>query len=85
MTFIALMLSFSTHVTMTLLASLIAFLASLLTLIAFAIDIALFVYVKHQMKKLDGVIANTDTGPGMFCSCFIITPSVLTLHVKVSG
>ncbi|KAK7677146.1 hypothetical protein QCA50_019855 [Cerrena zonata] len=65
-TFIALMLSFSTHVTMTLLASLIAFLASLLTLIAFAIDIALFVYVKHQMKKLDGVIANTDTGPGFW-------------------
>lgn len=65
-TFIALLLSFSTHVTMTLLSSLISFLAALLTLIAFAIDIALYAYVKHQMKKLDGVIANTNTGPGTY-------------------
>lgn len=50
---------------MTLLSSLTAFLAALLTLIAFAIDIALFAFVKHQMHKLDGVDTNTDTAPGM--------------------
>ncbi|CAL1697791.1 unnamed protein product [Somion occarium] len=65
-TFIALILSFSTHVTMTLLSSLTAFLAALLTLIAFAIDIALFAFVKHQMHKLDGVDTNTDTAPAFW-------------------
>ncbi|KAH9886961.1 hypothetical protein C8Q73DRAFT_266718 [Cubamyces lactineus] len=65
-TFIALLLSLSTHVTFTLLASLVSFLAALLTLIAFAIDIALYAYVKHQMGKLDGVASNTDTAPGFW-------------------
>ena len=63
-TFIALLLSLSTHVTFTLLASLASFLAALLTLIAFAIDIALYAWVKHQMGKLDGVGSTTDTAPG---------------------
>ncbi|OSD03824.1 hypothetical protein PYCCODRAFT_1434221 [Trametes coccinea BRFM310] len=65
-TFIALLLSLSTHVTATLLASLTAFLAALLTLIAFAIDIALYAWVKHQVGKLDGVASNTDTAPGFW-------------------
>ncbi|KAI0776639.1 hypothetical protein BD413DRAFT_610250 [Trametes elegans] len=65
-TFIALLLSLSTHVTFTLLASLVSFLAALLTLIAFAIDIALYAWVKHQMGKLDGVASNTDTAPGFW-------------------
>ncbi|CDO69953.1 hypothetical protein BN946_scf184836.g27 [Trametes cinnabarina] len=65
-TFIALLLSLSTHVTFTLLASLTAFLAALLTLIAFAIDIALYAWVKHQVGKLDGVGSNTDTAPGFW-------------------
>ena len=61
MTLIAFLLSLSSHVTLTLLASLTSFLAALLTLIAFAVDIALFVFVKHQMGKLDGVSARTIT------------------------
>ncbi|KII84029.1 hypothetical protein PLICRDRAFT_46370 [Plicaturopsis crispa FD-325 SS-3] len=65
-TFIALLLSFSTHVTFTLLSSLTAFLAALLTLIAFAIDIALLAYTKHQFKKLNNVDENTYTGPGFW-------------------
>ena len=67
---IALLLSLSTHVTLTLLASLASFLASLLALIAFAVDIALYAYVKHQMGKLAGVESNTDTAPGESLSCF---------------
>lgn len=63
-TFVALLLSFSTHVTFTLLASLTAFLAATITLVAFAIDIALYVFVKHEVGKLAGVSANTDTAPG---------------------
>ncbi|KZP08884.1 pali-domain-containing protein [Athelia psychrophila] len=62
-TFIALLLSFSTHVTVTLLSSLVSFLAALITLIAFAIDIALFAYVKHKMRGID---QSTKTGPGFW-------------------
>jgi len=65
-TFIALLFSFSTHLTVSLIASLLAFLAATLTLIAFAIDIALYAYVKHQMKKLPGVDDLTLTGPGFW-------------------
>ncbi|EIW56840.1 uncharacterized protein TRAVEDRAFT_151472 [Trametes versicolor FP-101664 SS1] len=65
-TFVALLLSFSTHVTFTLLASLTAFLAATITLVAFAIDIALYVFVKHEVGKLAGVSANTDTAPGFW-------------------
>ncbi|KDQ52443.1 hypothetical protein JAAARDRAFT_162894 [Jaapia argillacea MUCL 33604] len=64
--FIALLLSFSTHITVTLIASLVAFLAALLTLIAFACDIALYAYVKHQVGKLPGVSESTITGPGFW-------------------
>ena len=66
MTLIAFLLSLSSHVTLTLLASLTSFLAALLTLIAFAVDIALFAFVKHEMGKLDSVDASTDTAPGEF-------------------
>ncbi|RDX46082.1 hypothetical protein OH76DRAFT_1407437 [Lentinus brumalis] len=65
-TLIAFILSLSTHVTMTLLASLTAFLAALITLIAFAVDIALYAFVKHEMGKLNGVSTNTDTAPGFW-------------------
>lgn len=65
-TFIALLFSFSTHLTISLIASFLAFLAAALTLIAFAIDIALYAYVKHQMKKLAGVEDLTLTGPGFW-------------------
>ncbi|KAI0632725.1 hypothetical protein C8Q77DRAFT_1158198 [Trametes polyzona] len=65
-TLVALLLSLSTHVTFTLLASLTAFLAATLTLVAFAIDIALYAFVKHEMGKLDGVSSSTHTGPGFW-------------------
>ncbi|GJE95569.1 SUR7/PalI family protein [Phanerochaete sordida] len=66
MTFVAFLLSLSTHITVALLASLASFLAALLTLIAFAIDIALYVFVKHQMGKLVGVSEHTDTAPAFW-------------------
>jgi len=65
-TFIAFAMSFSQHLTVTLLASLVSFLAALLTLIAFAIDIALFAYLKHQVNKLSDVHATTKTGAGFW-------------------
>lgn len=64
-TFIALLLSFSSHVTVTLISSLVSGLATFLTLLAFAIDIALYAYVKHKLGGLDGVSERTITGPGM--------------------
>lgn len=65
-TFIALLMSFSTHVTVTLVASLTSFLAAFLTLIAFAIDIALYAFVKHEIHNLPDVSGSTLTGPGFW-------------------
>lgn len=56
-------LALSEHITVALFATLTAWIASLITVIAFIIDIALFAWTKHQFKKL-GVEANTKTGPG---------------------
>ncbi|KIJ61260.1 hypothetical protein HYDPIDRAFT_116273 [Hydnomerulius pinastri MD-312] len=64
-TFVALLLSLSQHITVTLFASLTSFLAALLTLIAFAIDIALFAYVKNEMGNL-GYGGETITAPGFW-------------------
>jgi len=58
-------LALSEHVTVALIATLTAWLASLITLIAFIIDIALFAWTKHQFKKLN-VEAHTKTGPGFW-------------------
>jgi len=63
---IAFLLSLSAHITSTLLASLAAFLAGLIALIAFAVDIALYAYVKHEMGKLSDVSATTDTAPAFW-------------------
>ncbi|KAJ7145800.1 hypothetical protein C8R44DRAFT_755912 [Mycena epipterygia] len=60
-TFFAFLMSFSTHHTVTLLASLTSFLAALLTLIAFAIDIALYAFVHHEVGKLPDVSGHTTT------------------------
>ncbi|KAJ7482221.1 hypothetical protein B0H11DRAFT_2232445 [Mycena galericulata] len=60
-TFIALLMSFSTHHLVTLLASLTSFLAAFLTLIAFAIDIALYGFVHHEVGKLPDVSGRTRT------------------------
>jgi ABC-type nickel/cobalt efflux system permease component RcnA len=64
--FIALLFSFSTHITFTLIASLLSFLAALLTLIAFAIDIALFAFVKHEVGTLNNSDFNTNTAPAFW-------------------
>jgi hypothetical protein len=63
---IALLLSFSTHVTVTLFASLASFTAALITLIAFAIDIALFAFVKHEVGKLGDSTFTTNPAPAFW-------------------
>jgi hypothetical protein len=63
---IALLLSFSSHITVTLLASLASFLAALITLIAFAIDIALFAFVKNQFGTLNNSDFVTNTAPAFW-------------------
>ncbi|KAG6374091.1 hypothetical protein JVT61DRAFT_4734 [Boletus reticuloceps] len=63
--FIALLFSFSQHITATLVASLLSFLAATLALVAFAIDIALYAYFKNQMGDL-GFGNRTITGPGFW-------------------
>jgi len=57
-------MSISQNVTVTLFASLTSFFAAFMTLIAFACDIALFVYLRHQVNKLPGVVAKTTPGAG---------------------
>lgn len=69
MAFVALFFSFSTHLTLSLIAFLLAFLASALTLVAFGVDIALYVHVKYEMRKLNSG-DNTLTGPGQSFSPF---------------
>jgi len=68
-TFIALLFSFSTHFTFMMLASMMSFLAALLSLIAFGIDVALFVHLRSEMSKLTGIPERTVPGPGkLLCS-----------------
>jgi len=64
-TLVALLLGFSSHLTIELLASLWSFLAALITLVAFAIDIALFTRVKKEFNDLDEG-AHTTGGPGFW-------------------
>jgi hypothetical protein len=63
-TFIALLFSLSSHVTVALFASFLSFIAALLTLIAFAIDIALYVIVHDKVHRLPDVQVRTVAGPG---------------------
>lgn len=65
-TFVAFLFSFSSHVTITLVASLLSFLAAVITLIAFACDIALYAFVHHEVKNVNGINANTNTAPGFW-------------------
>ncbi|KAJ7212995.1 hypothetical protein GGX14DRAFT_619723 [Mycena pura] len=60
-TFVAFCMSFSAHHAVTLVASLTSFLAAFLTLIAFAIDIALYAFVHHEIGKLPDVSSTTRT------------------------
>jgi len=64
--FVAFVLAFAKQPSLTLAASLTAFFAALMTLIAFSIDIALYAYVNHEMEKLGGVTAGSVTGPGFW-------------------
>ncbi|KAF9644635.1 pali-domain-containing protein [Thelephora ganbajun] len=64
--FIAFLLSFSTHTTVTLLASLASFLAASLTLIAFAVDIALFAFVKQEVGTLKNSHFVTNPAPAFW-------------------
>ncbi|THH14382.1 hypothetical protein EW146_g5951 [Bondarzewia mesenterica] len=63
-TFLTLLLSFSSHITLILMSSIAAGIAALLTLIAFAIDLALFVFTKHKFGDLVGISEHTIAGPG---------------------
>jgi len=63
--FLAFLFSLSTHITVTLFASLLSFLAAVITLIAFAIDIALLALTRHEMNNLN-IGAETNTGPGFW-------------------
>lgn len=65
-TSIALLCSFSSHVTLVLIASLLSFLAALLTLIAFAIDLSLYVIVRDRVNNLDNVSARSVAAPGLW-------------------
>ncbi|TFY79360.1 hypothetical protein EWM64_g4654 [Hericium alpestre] len=64
--FLGLLSSFSQHITVMLLASVLSLLAAFLTLLAFAVDIALFVHLHNEVGKLDGVTAHTMPGPGFW-------------------
>ncbi|KAG6858349.1 hypothetical protein C0991_002964, partial [Blastosporella zonata] len=64
--FVAFLLSLSIHPAVTLVASLFSFLGAALALIAFAIDIALFVFLKHEANKLPDVAAHTTIGVGTY-------------------
>jgi len=63
--FIAFLLALSNHIAVELFAFVVAFVAALITLIAFAIDIALFVFVKNKMNDL-AIGAHTIAGPGFW-------------------
>ncbi|KIM65422.1 hypothetical protein SCLCIDRAFT_112666 [Scleroderma citrinum Foug A] len=65
-TFIALLLALSQHITVTLFTSLVSFIAALIAFIAFIIDIALYAYVKNKMENLGFSSGATVTGPGFW-------------------
>jgi hypothetical protein len=66
---VAWLLSFSTHLTVALIASLVSFLGCVLTLIVFAIDIALFVNVKNKMDNIGG---STKPGPAFWMTLVVL-------------
>ena len=60
-TFVAFVLSFSAHANMAFLSML---LAGLLTLLAFVIDLAFFLYVRHKVGQLPNFNAQVVTAAG---------------------
>ena len=76
MTFIALLFSLSSHVTLALFSIILSFIAAFLTLIAFAIDIALYIIVHDRVQRiLDGQV-RTVAAPGMAKPFFLSPLSV---------
>jgi len=60
---VALFLALARNTALTIVSSFVSFLAAVVTLIAFAIDLALYLYVRKQTKKLGVEGTNTDAGP----------------------
>ncbi|KAI0029394.1 hypothetical protein K488DRAFT_56466 [Vararia minispora EC-137] len=69
--FLAFLCGLSTHITLMLLASILSFLGALLTLIAFAIDIALYVFVRNSMNHFNVLVPHTHTGPGFWITLVV--------------
>jgi len=65
-TFVALLLSLSSHITLVLFASLLSFIAAFLTLIAFVIDIVLYIIVHNKVHHLPDVQVHTVPAPGFW-------------------
>jgi hypothetical protein len=81
-TFIALLFSLSSHVTMALFASLLSFIAALLTIIALAIDIALYVIVHDRVHRLHDVQVHTVAAPGVWIT---LVSLILLLMATCTG
>ena len=73
---------FSTHRFMSILASGVSFLAGLVTLIAFAVDIALFASVRLELDKFGG---GTTTNPGPGSSNSLFYYPTISSKKKLSG
>jgi len=71
---VAWLLSFSNHLTVLLVASLVSFLGATLTLIVFAIDIALFVHIKSRMDNVGG---SSKPGPAFWMTLVALVLTTL--------
>ena len=80
---IAALLTIPTNVAYTLASAGIAALASFISLIAFAVDIALYVHVKNQMSKLTQGLADTDTTPGTSMGQINSDFALIALHCSL--
>ncbi|THU87634.1 hypothetical protein K435DRAFT_730594 [Dendrothele bispora CBS 962.96] len=65
-TFVAFCLSFSSHLTVLLAASMTSFLAAFLTLLAFLIDIAFYAEVHHKSNDIGSIDVDVNTAPGFW-------------------
>ncbi|KAH9992139.1 hypothetical protein BJV77DRAFT_454072 [Russula vinacea] len=81
-TFIALLFSLSSHVTLALFSIILSFIAAFLTLIAFAIDIALYIIVHDRVQRiLDGQV-RTVAAPGVWIT---LVSLILLLMATCAG
>jgi len=82
--FVAFVLSFSSKAGVMLAATITAFLAALLTLLAFAVDIALYAWVKHQVGLLPDVSEEVVTSPAFwmtFVSLLLVLGAGCTMFI----